>query len=234
VGSQIIYQLLFNPFSVADVSPKGILLVLRTLNGPTTIALKHLAKLPATSQAIKIEGPYGTARRFPNFASEFDRILLVAGGVGATFILPIYHRLSSGLGEGDSAANKVELVWAMRSLAEASWVTNTQYAKILDGDDQVKIYVTGVEHRGAAANHEVGDVELDDLLRTEQRAKVNGGYKRPNLRTIVDNTFRHGLQERVAVLVCGPSEMAQELRENVGRWVVQGRHVWWHDESFGW
>jgi len=234
-----IHQLLFNPFTVADVSPRRILLVLRTLNGPTTTTLKRLTKLPASDVGINIEGPYGAARRFPNFAAEFDRILLVAGGVGATFILPIYHRVTSGMGSEGFNASRVELIWAMRSISEASWVANTEYSKVIDRDDRVKIYVTGVESRSSeaprlVAGRDDGSVELEDLLRTEHPGKVTGGYTRPNLRTVVDNTFRHGLEERVAVLVCGPAEMARELREHVGRWVTQGRNVWWHDESFGW
>lgn len=239
VGSKIIHQLLYNPFTVADVSPKGILLVLRTLNGPTTIALKQLTKLPAGDPAINIEGPYGVARQFPNFAAEFDRILLVAGGVGATFILPIYHRITSGMGNKGSNASRVELIWAMRSLAEASWLANTEYSNATDGDNRVKIYVTGVdpenpEASGAVAGPEDGSAELEDLLKKEQPDRVTGGRTRPNLRNIVDSTFRRGRHERVAVLVCGPAEMARELRENVGRWIAQGRQVWWHDESFGW
>jgi NAD(P)H-flavin reductase len=234
-----IHQLLYNPFTVADVSPTGILLVFRALKGPTTIALKQLTKLPDADARINIEGPYGAARRFPNFAAEFDRILLVAGGVGATFILPIYHRITSGMGSEGFSASRVELTWAMRSISEASWVANTEYSNVIDGDDRVKIYVTGVESGsseapGAVAGSDDGSVELEELLQTKQPGKVTGGHTRPNLRTIVDDTFRHGLEERVAVLVCGPAEMARELREHVGRWVTQGRHVWWHDESFGW
>jgi len=60
--------------------------------------------------------------------------------------------------------------------------------------------------------------------------------RRPDLRKIVDDTFRHGSAdgERVAVLVCGPAGMARELRAHVGAWVARGRDVWFHDEGFGW
>jgi hypothetical protein len=68
----------------------------------------------------------------------------------------------------------------------------------------------------------------------EEPVKAAGGRERPDLRKIVDGTFRHGNEERVAVLVCGPKQMARELREQVGRWVKKGRDVYFHDESFGW
>lgn len=234
-----IHQLLFNPFTIADVSPRGILLVLRTLHGPTTTALKQLMASPNRGVYINIEGPYGAARQFPNFVAQFDRILFVAGGVGATFILPIYHRVITEIGIEGSSVNRVELIWAMRSISETSWVADTKYASIIDGDDRVKIYITGAESESSVSPEAVvgledGTVVMNDLLNTEQRGHISGGYVRPNLKSIVDKTFRQGLEERVAVLVCGPAEMARELRELVGQWVAKGRDVWWHDESFGW
>lgn len=233
-----IHQLLFNPFTVAGVSPREILLVLRAQHGPTTTALKQLARLPSTNVSINIEGPYGASRQFPNFTAEFERILLVAGGVGATFILPFYHQITTEMGNEGFSTSKVELVWSMRSMAEANWVTDTKYANIFNGSDRVKIYVTGIESRSsvsrtAVAGHEDVSIEMEDLLRI-QPDHVRGGLMRPNLKSIVDKTFHHGLEERVAILVCGPAGMARELREHVGDWIAKGRSVWWHDESFGW
>ena len=63
---------------------------------------------------------------------------------------------------------------------------------------------------------------------------LSGGMERPDLGKIVDEVFRAGNEERVAVLVCGPARMARELRKHVGKWVGRGREVWFHDESFGW
>lgn len=79
-----------------------------------------------------------------------------------------------------------------------------------------------------------GSVELDELQWTEEPVKATGGREKPNLRKIVDETFKHGNEERIAVLVCGPAQMARELRTHVGRWVEKGRDVFFHDESFGW
>jgi hypothetical protein len=58
--------------------------------------------------------------------------------------------------------------------------------------------------------------------------------KRPELGKIIDTTFRKGTEETVAVLVCGPAEMSREIKARVRPWVMKGRSVWWHDESFGW
>lgn len=105
---------------------------------------------------------------------------------------------------------------------------------------------SGLDPRGAdAAGH--GSLELQDWNGAEQETLLQAGASdngdgtgnitetgRPDLRAIVDRTFRHGDHERVAVLVCGPAGMAKELRAHVDTWVTRGRDVWWHDEAFGW
>ena len=73
------------------------------------------------------------------------------------------------------------------------------------------------------------------MYRDRRRNKYTAQHnrKRPDLKKIVDDAFRHGDEERVAVVVCGPEEMATELRKHVGVWVMKGRAVWWHKEGFG-
>jgi len=237
-SSPSIQDTLYNPFTVADVSATDITLVLRALNGPTTKALETLASLHKAKPPINIEGPYGSARNFPHLASKYDRFLLVAGGVGATFILPIYRDLCDQLETEAKSPDHIKLIWSMRSAAEASWaVTDPDSTYSLENDENAKIYLT--RSSSDSQDHEDdplpadGSVEMDELVPAEEPIHASGGRERPDLRKIVDETFRHGNSERVAVLVCGPAQMARELRRHVGRWVDVGREVFWHDESFG-
>lgn len=233
-----IHQLLFNPFTIADVSGNSITLVLRALHGPTTKAISTLANLRKAKPPINIEGPYGSSRRFPHLPSKYDRILLVAGGVGATFILPIYKDLREQMDAEAISPDRLTFTWSMRSGAEASWATELETEEVdsLENDENVKIYITGSSLRDRVFDPEDGSVELDELQDKEEEGwiKANGGKERPDLRRIVDEVFRTGSEERVAVLVCGPVGMARELRKQVGKWVGKGREVWFHDESFGW
>jgi NAD(P)H-flavin reductase len=223
-SSQAIHDFLFNPFTVVDISPTNITLVLRTLHGPTTKTLETLATLPQP-KSIKLEGPYGSSRFFPNFAEKYDRILLVAGGIGATFILPIYRAIHQQLETESKNSNQLTFHWSIRSAEEASWAINDlKKATVLKNDENVKIYITGSKT----------DDQLDNIEWAEQQIKANESRERPDLREIVDEIFRAGKGEKVAVLVCGPEGMARELRAHVGRWVHRGREVWWHDERFGW
>jgi NAD(P)H-flavin reductase len=227
-----IHNLLFNPFTIADVSSTDVTLILRSLHGPTTLALDTLSGLSKARPPINIEGPYGTTRKFPNLVEKYDRILLVAGGVGATFVLPIYRDLRDQIESDSKSPDRLTFIWSMRSAAEAFWAVDTTGNDSLKDDEHVKIYLTRSSTDDRRHDEPAdGSVELDDLRAVKEPLKPSGGKERPNLKKIVDDVFRAGNQERVAVLVCGPTEMARELRKHVGSWVMKGREVWWHDES---
>jgi NAD(P)H-flavin reductase len=253
--------LAFNPFTVAAIADDtgDITLVARSRAGPMSAALTNFAARPAplprrpTEESSKeeeegrlplnVEGPYGAATRFPALGSAdaFDRVLLVAGGVGATFVVPVYRALLT-----DNPAAKVELVWAVRGAGDATWaVAGDEPGKGILSDKNVHIFLTGDVMDGAgtpgrntrAASRREAEaagagVEMGAMYRGRNAAQRN--RRRPDLKKIVDDTFRLGGEERVAVLVCGPEEMARDLRQHVGYWVMRGRSVWWHNETFGW
>jgi len=192
------------------------------------------AKIP-----LSLEGPYGVATRFPALSSgEFDRILLIAGGVGATFTVPLYRAITN---ENPNA--RIEMVWAVRDAGEATWaVLNAEAGgsvKSILEDENVHIFLTGDalgdSSNGNGSGARNGAVEMSPINRDRRRGRlaVQHDRKRPDLKKIVEGVFAHGAEERVAVLVCGPEEMAQELRRHVGVWVGKGRMVWWHKEGFG-
>lgn len=197
-----IHNLLYNPFTVADVASSEITLVLRALHGPTTTALKQLTKLSKAKPPMNIEGPYGGARHFPHLA-EFDRVLLVAGGVGGTFILPIFHQVVASTAAEGLSPSRIQLIWSMRSVAEAHWAIKPENKSVFDEEELVKIYLSGTASVGTGIREEPedGSVDMSDISKREEFIKVSGGHTRPDLRKIVDETFRHGEEERVAVLV---------------------------------
>jgi NAD(P)H-flavin reductase len=221
-----IHDILFNPFTVAEVSSTSITLILRIHNGPTTSALEHLTHLPKAHPPMNIEGPYGSARKFPNFATNYDRILLIAGGVGASFIVPTYRKIEETLASEQLPADKVNFIWTTRSIAETPWA--------LAEDANVKIYTTGKGPRRGGGSSQTGDNEVGVELEGVGKPSDIQFKGRPDFRSIVDETFRHNDAQKVAILVCGPDGMGNEVRKHVGRWVGKGREVFWHDETFGW
>ncbi|KAH8719202.1 ferric reductase like transmembrane component-domain-containing protein [Phaeosphaeriaceae sp. PMI808] len=162
-----------NPFTIASIpgKDKELLLVARTLNGNT----KHLANLarslaqggsgvPMLPTAggdipilpIALEGPYGASTRLPDL-SDYDKVLLVAGGVGATFIMPVYRSIVEHE-DPTPAGTQIRCIWAVQKLAETQWAfpssasSNGQHeddkdaatngACLLGSQNAVEVYVT--------------------------------------------------------------------------------------------
>lgn len=266
-----------NPYSIVNPSPqdtKDIQLVVRELNGATK-SLGHLARdSPNRSLPFIMERPYGAAKNFPDLLN-YDAVLLVAGGVGATFTLPIYraliHRISNlqpspmrdheqpddeditkdlqsqehaenmelldlastNRARGDSVGKtapflRIHFTWSVRTLADAQWgldaLGNFQENTFSPALTDFKLHITGSTTPPST-----------DSQPTPSTLTIN--HRRPDLRTLVDDTFSPSEQstgKRVAVLVCGPASLGGHLRKEVGRWVRLGREVWWHEERFGW
>jgi ferredoxin-NADP reductase len=187
-------------------------------------------------------------------AANFSRILCIAGGIGATYIIPLWRSLVLL----PAPAQERRLVWAVRSAAETAWALPAlaadkdaraagQDAEVEAFDlDEMEMYVT--RRAGPTRDDDGGDVELSDLGRQE-RATVTGGSQsavtpqsvgfvvhrgiRPSLRGIVDEVFAGGNDGRVAIFVCGPAGMGRVVRKEAGRWVRKGRDVFLHVEEFG-
>ena len=252
-GKYGLHRLRTNPFTVASLPRHDgqLVLVARALKGNTqrlatlarsATASDVTAEGKAETTPLILEGPYGASSRLPDF-SLFDRVLLIAGGVGATFIVPVWRHIHSNE-DYLSKAGDVRFVWAVRRLAETSWAFppgRPDDSKHLEGVD---IFVTGphVAESAAAANaasearESIEMAQRDQLLEEDDdKALAARGitvrYSRPNLREVVDEAFR-GHAERVAVLVCGPKGMGDSVRKEVGRWVRKGKDVYWHAEIF--
>jgi NAD(P)H-flavin reductase len=247
-AAHLLFEFLFNPFTVAAVDPDNgdITLVARHKAGPMTTALarfagaKPLAGLTSSNTSteltklpLSLEGPYGVSTRFPQLSSgDFDRILLVAGGIGATFTVPIYQAITT-----ENSSAKVEMIWAVRRAGDATWTVTNE--KSLMDDDNVQIFLTGDVVDGPSGGGDGqgsgAEVEMSSMQRDRRRGRMTTQHnrKRPDLGRIVDGVFGHGTEERIAVLVCGPEEMAKEVRAAVGTWVRRGRIIWYHKEGFG-
>ena len=248
-------KLRINPFSIANRDPhndKKIKLVARTLSGTTAMLADYAVKQKSTS--LTLEGPYGATSQFPDLAS-YDRALFVAGGVGATFTLPLYLDLLHKDARGEKTPI-MNFVWSVRKSADAGWGIKqlldscgalpesfsayTTHSDV-DGQDSGPLSRRTTSDSDAERSDSIELQEQDRLLSESSspegaisRAVKTMHKGRPDFRTIVDEVFSFDGDESVAVLVCGPSGMGKSVRREVGRWVGEGRDVFWHGEEFGW
>ncbi|KIV91234.1 hypothetical protein PV10_05795 [Exophiala mesophila] len=217
-----------NPFSIVHTTPSesgkaelDVSLVLRDLQGPQTAYLSGLASkglLP--SLELSIEGPYGDSSHYlPRLISssrqgDRSQVLLIAGGVGATYSLPMYLALV----KARRSTEGLKLIWLVKSQSEAQWGLDVlQTAHVLV---DVDIYVTGPSHNGSC---------------NIKGVTVNTEGSRPDLASIIDDimAFRCSFG-KVTVMLCGPPGLSRVVRAAVGRQVLSyGREVEWHEEQFG-
>ncbi|KAL8753373.1 MAG: hypothetical protein Q9199_005099 [Rusavskia elegans] len=256
-----------NPFTIANLPQKDthIRLILRALNGTTrllsnTHASSRTTPTKTTNIPLKIEGPYGSAANFPDL-STYDRILLLAGGVGATFTMPIYRDL---IERGpNNNRSKVRFVWAVKNTEDAAWAFPYLGHK---GTKGIELYISSSRDRtklppGVREKEEHEGIELQEREGLLTGDIISGGSSsssssssstrsipppkftimpgRPNIHAIINELFSTHPDDphaptKLAILVCGPAGMGAALRREVGVWVNRGREVWWHNEEFGW
>lgn len=255
-GHSVLRAFRSNPFTAASIpSLDGQLrFVARILDGNTA----KLAQSKSFSPKVSIEGPYGPASH-PDNLLQYDRILFVAGGIGATFIVPLYRQLLGDLSptKGSFRRQKVNFLWVARSMADVSWALPADEKEKEGFTERVRFYLTqntddiaGSSSRGDFTIGEddeqipLGDgeegIELEEqkkpLMANGSGEKTGSGFSvtagRPDLTRIVEQVFSQSSTERVAVLVCGPRGLSRALRRDVGKWVKRGRQVWFHNEEF--
>ncbi|KAF2091658.1 ferric reductase-like protein like transmembrane component [Saccharata proteae CBS 121410] len=238
LGRSFLMRYRTNPFTIASIPAvdRELVLVARTLNGNTLhladVARSLRGRSSSVSGSVRIpltvEGPYGAVARLPDFVADYDQVLIVAGGVGATYAVPIWRALGGGV--RGPLQDRVKLVWALRDLAETSWA----FPHTSNSGRGVELFITGRRNDGLVAEGSEGMelAEGETLLHKCGDAHGDVNYGRPDLSSIVHRTFS-AATGKVAVLVCGPESMTAELRQHVRRWVDKGREVFWHAEAFG-
>ncbi|RHZ47220.1 putative metalloreductase Fre8 [Aspergillus thermomutatus] len=233
-SSLIRNMFLRNPFTVANVSENNeITLVARVQDGPTSRALDALADSTEKPSLVNIYGPYGSIARFSKLGRKYDRILIVAGGVGATFALPVYRELKEQVEAEGKGQDRITFVWSMKTLEEAAWVMRLADGQAFTQYENVKVYLTQSYHMRRQKSAPDESVELEELQPQRTVVWSSAETGRPDLGNIVDDVLGES-DVRVAVLFCGPPGMGRALRENIGRHARKGREVFWHAEAFGW
>jgi NAD(P)H-flavin reductase len=260
-GKSFLHTFRSNPFTIASIpnTDGHIKFVARALNGNTKLLLSNAEKVSSDTKVnITVEGSYGLNTHEDRLL-QYDRVLFVAGGVGATFIVPLYRQLLADLspGKGSYRRQKVSFVWIARTKSEVTWAVPADLREKEGFAERLKICLTDPNTEGngstmryddnieaAAVDENEDGIELEEqkqLLSNVAQSNGNGPADakdlsiyagRPDLRRLVHETLSHGGTERVAIVVCGPKTLSQSVRREVAPWVKRGREVWFHDESF--
>jgi hypothetical protein len=208
----------------ALMSPKvEVQLVLRNTGGPQTSWLANVAKggshcqgttvetkgstaktRPSSIVELQVEGPYGESGTYiPRLLDKATRqpsshgqTLLVAGGVGATYTIPIYLALLASQRTRGRSGGEIKMIWLVKTLDAARWGIDTlsqaQQAQQQLSGVGVDIYVTRSSKNKEEEEEEMVEVEgqVDEATNTARfvanHIHIHRLGHRPDLKSIVD------------------------------------------------
>ncbi|KAI0974164.1 ferric reductase NAD binding domain-containing protein [Xylaria arbuscula] len=104
-----------HPFTIVATEPME--LVINTHSGFTKDLHEFATQNPGKNLKVSVEGPYGT---LPD-PMEYDKVILVAGGSGATFTIGIAADMIRRL--SPESTKQIEFIWVSRSHHSIEWFT---------------------------------------------------------------------------------------------------------------
>lgn len=259
-GNPLLGILRSNPFTIASnaVADEEIRFVARVLAG-NTAKMTRFHSFEGTLK-LSVEGPYGNISR-QQALLNCSRVLFVAGGIGGTFISPLYRQLLLYNQDHtqDGPPIDFDFVWIARSMADVSWALPEDDTEMERFASRLHVHLTRTESaRSSTAENQTTDggekqvsltpSEYRDTVSSDEQNRLlsSGDFSekrttdglsvvagRPDLARLVEPLFSHSETERVAVVVCGPPQLTRSLRKEVGHWIAQGRDCLWWGETFG-
>ncbi|KAK6951304.1 hypothetical protein Daesc_007835 [Daldinia eschscholtzii] len=104
-----------HPFTIVASEPME--LIINTYSGFTRALHKYALDNPGASLKVSVEGPYGT---LPD-PMDFDRVVLVAGGSGATFTFGMAADMLARMSE--NSRQRIDFIWAVKGHENLTWFT---------------------------------------------------------------------------------------------------------------
>jgi ferric-chelate reductase len=242
-----------HPFTICSLPPSRsngepceLVLYVQPASGFTARLAALAQRSPGVSVPILLDGPYGGLNI--KSLAQFDRALLIAGGSGVGFTLPIIEDILSQNEQekcSEGHTTSVQVVLVTRSHEVKAWyiqevesiISKYHAAEHL----HVEVHVTQSESdsqsplsSGDKKGVEDGRLETSDK---KPSADVTAHTGRPNLQQIIEKgTAVPG--ETIGIAVCGPGTMVFDVREACA--TAQGkilhgkgaREVYLHSEGF--
>ncbi|KAF8436560.1 ferric reductase NAD binding domain-containing protein [Boletus edulis BED1] len=215
------------------------LVFLINVRGGFTNRLKKVAAQNGTVKVF-IDGPYGRA---PDIGA-YDTSILIAGGSGITYILPVFLDAIEEARKGSIQCRRLVFIWAVRDTSHVQWISDALYrANALTPTwltVSIRIFVT----RGGLP---FSEDSIDPELTPDKESahlwvippSVRMEYGRPDLKATLRGEVSTAIGS-MSVTVCGSQSLTRSVRRAL-RFPVSGPYsilsggpsVTLHTESFG-
>jgi len=246
-----VHSLTAHPFSICSLPPSKnkderceVVLLIKPQKGFTS-RLAKMAKLkPGTAVPVGLDGPYGGLS--VRSLSDFDRALIIAGGSGIGFTLPIIedilHRKDFER-RGAGRVTRIHVIVAIRSLEMRDWflmeIQRLLYRYYSAEFLKVEIHITTSSLRYSLLDKAPAFEDWTIRANTTMSSSISVKDGRPNLGQFIEEASTTP-SESVGVVCCGPRGMVGDVRDaaaNVQLDILQGRgtsELYLHTETFGW
>ncbi|KIW15495.1 hypothetical protein PV08_05541 [Exophiala spinifera] len=165
-----------------------------------------------------IEGPYGHEQSL----SSYGTVMLFAGGVGITHQLPYVRELVEGYSHGTVAAQRVTLVWVIRTADCLDWIRPWMHEVLnMEGRREVLKILVYVTQEG-----------LTQSVRSPSET-VRMSRGRPDVLSLMAQEVEQKMG-CVGVSVCAGGGLADEVRRSSRVLLGQGANLDFMEETFGW
>jgi len=228
-----VYAWQTHPFTVMnlphpDPDQSELHILLRPRTGLTARLAKHAALRPLLSFPVHLDGPYAATSNVLTTLAGSDEVLLVAGGTGMSYVLPLLSALAVR-GGVSRREHKIKLVWVVPRRACIAWYRtelDTALAAVAAGKElsysvshlSISVHVTceeTVTEIGTPRSVSSKEKGEDAGLGTQAGGlEVVGG--RPDVSKIVARAAE-AAAGRMAVVGCGPVGLLHTLRNEVAR-----------------
>ena len=190
--------------------------IIRKRDGFTHAMFKKAEQSSGFTTNVLVEGPYGGQHSLHSYGT----VLLIAGGVGITHQLPYIRDLIVGFSNGTVSARRILLVWIIQSPEHLEWIRPwmTTVLALDHRRDILRIQLFVTRPRSTKEIH-------------SPSSTVQMFPGRPNVETLVELESDSQVGA-MAVSVCGPGNLADDVRRAVRR--LQTRNVDFIEESFSW
>ncbi|KAF9261634.1 hypothetical protein L218DRAFT_1045066 [Marasmius fiardii PR-910] len=220
---------------------------------------KRLAQRVSKTSTIRVyvDGPYGSS---PNVAS-YDTSVLIAGGSGVSFTLPLFLDTIEQVRKGKSHCQRLTFLWCIRNSDDLQWISEALYKAVLLAPQSLEIavdvFITRPELSllssswdGTATLDGSSDASLSkkDLSQTPANStsslltlgcvRIFNG--RPDLPAYLKEQAELTRDGHMAVSVCGSQSIANAVRQGLSFPVSGpleilrgGASVTLHVETFG-
>ncbi|KAF9534178.1 ferric reductase NAD binding domain-containing protein [Crepidotus variabilis] len=215
------------PETVNDKKERDLVFLIRGRSGFTGLLRRHASKNAESRVPAFLDGPYGSP---PNLR-QYSSCILVAGGSGISYTLPLLLDLVSANQRGEkSAVKRVVFVWALRDSAHLKWISEALLRALTNVDSSLviepRIYITGsdrtipdipeLEHEprnrdSDASSSEKKDDSSDQLPNYSSLKLIHG---RPSIKKLIHEEIEAAVGP-ISVDVAGPSSLAESIRRTL-------------------